>query len=64
MRQIEPPNNCVNKARVREVAETLVRSVLVDFCCVLAVVNLDGQGYFFKKNAFQKQRLGFGEAKT
>ena len=59
MRQIQPPNNCVNKARIREVAETLVRSVLIHLRCVLAVVNLDGQGYYF-----QKQRLGFGEAKT
>merc|ERR1719210_558717 len=40
MRQIQPPNNCVNKARIREVAETLVRSVLIHLRCVLAVVNL------------------------
>ena len=68
MRQIQPPNNCVNKARIREVAETLVRSVFVHLRGVLAVVNLDsGQGYF-KKIAFfskkdsdlEKPRLGFG----
>ena len=67
MRQIQPPNNCVNKARIREVAETLVRSVFVHLRRVLAVVNLDGKGYF-KKIAFfsnkdsdlEKPRLGFG----
>ena len=59
MRQIQPPNNCVNKARIREVAETLVRSVLIHLRCVLAVVNLEGQDYYF-----QKHRLGFGEAKA
>ena len=59
MRQIQPPHNCVNKARIREVAETLVRSVFVHLRGVLAVVNLEGQDYYF-----QKQRLGFGEAKA
>ena len=61
MRQIQPPNNCVNKARIREVAETLVRSVLIHLRCVLAVVNLDKIITFRNKDSdLEKPRLGFG----
>ena len=40
MRQIQPSDNSVDEAGLREVAVTTIGSVLVHLRCVLTVVNL------------------------